>query len=451
MATRSSFPRPNSPRLKLLSAAFAVAVSAPLAYAQPAAAAADAVVPEVQNSRYQFTGEVNSNTVYVRSGPAENYYPTAKLDKGARLTVVGIKGDWLKVVPPAGSFSVVAKAYVKLKEGTQNVGVVDVETLNVRAGSQISPLKVTVQCKLKRGTEVSILGEQDEYYKITPPDEAYLYVRQDLVSPVGKPVAPVVQPPVHPDPVVVQPTTNPTEVVADVSESSKPRPTTKPSEAVAKGPSAQEVYDRLEGKHASLAGIPLEKQPLGELLTGYEGLLKDDHLPATLRRVAEVRVATLKIRERNQKELADTLKQQEAANNRIEQLRAARKLLEQRTTQTTIYTAIGTLQASKVQAGGGTLFRVADPATDRTLCYVRTEDPRAATYIGRFIGVKGELQSDAQLTLKVVPATLIEEVNPSAVNDTVAAQVMPPSMIGKNASRPRAVRNGQEQASVERE
>src|SRR5687768_17821771 len=118
MATRSSIPRPNSPRLKLLSAAFAVAISAPLACAQAPAAAADAVVPEVQNSRYQFTGEVNTNTVYVRSGPAENYYPTAKLDKGARLTVVGIKGDWLKVVPPAGSFSVVAKAYVKLKEGT---------------------------------------------------------------------------------------------------------------------------------------------------------------------------------------------------------------------------------------------------------------------------------------------------------------------------------------------
>jgi uncharacterized protein YgiM (DUF1202 family) len=445
MATGSSIPRRSSP-CKLLAAAFTVAIASPLVGAQAAAPAGDAVVPEVQNSRFRFTGEVNTHAVHVRSGPAENYYPTAKLDKGARLTVVGIKGEWLKIVPPTGSFSVVAKAFVKLKEGAQNVGVVDVETLNVRAGSSVSPLKVTVQCKLKRGAEVEILGEQDEYYKITPPEDAYLYVRQDLVSPV-KPI--VQKPPRESEPVVERPTTNPVDT--NQGSVAERRPATRPvAPAVAKGPSVQEVYDRLEGKHAALAGTPLEKQPLGELLTGYQELLKDDHVPATIRRIAEVRVATLKIRQRNQQELVETLKQQEAANNRIEQLRAARRLLEQRTIQTTIYTAIGTLQASKVQVGGGTLFRVADPSTDRTLCYVRSEDPRAATYIGKFIGVKGELQSDAQLTLKVVPATLIEEVNPSAVNDTVAAQVMPPSMIGRNATR-RGVGGGQEQASVERE
>jgi uncharacterized protein YgiM (DUF1202 family) len=149
MATRSSIPRPSVSRLKsLAAAAFAVALASPIVRAQAPAVsgAADTVVPEVQNSRFQFTGEVNSNTVYVRSGPAENYYPTAKLDKGAQVTVVGIKGDWLKIVPPAGSFSVVAKAYVKQKEGSANVGIVDVETLNVRAGSTVSPLKVTVQC-----------------------------------------------------------------------------------------------------------------------------------------------------------------------------------------------------------------------------------------------------------------------------------------------------------------
>ena len=53
----------------------------------------DTAPAEVENSKYQFAGAINSNAVYVRSGPSDNDYPTIKLDKGAEITVVGLRFD----------------------------------------------------------------------------------------------------------------------------------------------------------------------------------------------------------------------------------------------------------------------------------------------------------------------------------------------------------------------
>src|ERR1043166_7392051 len=60
---------------------------------------ADDIAPDIQNSRNAALCIVNSDGVYVRSAAGENYYPTAKLNKGDQVTVVGEKFDWLKVIP----------------------------------------------------------------------------------------------------------------------------------------------------------------------------------------------------------------------------------------------------------------------------------------------------------------------------------------------------------------
>jgi len=54
-----------------------------LAVANNAAIFADEAAPLIDNSKASFAGVINSNDVYVRSGPGENYYATLKLDKGA--------------------------------------------------------------------------------------------------------------------------------------------------------------------------------------------------------------------------------------------------------------------------------------------------------------------------------------------------------------------------------
>jgi len=139
---------------------------------------------EIENSKFQFEGEINANAVYVRSGPSDNDYATAKLDKSAKVTVVGIKFDWLKVLPPEGSFCYVAKAYVE-KRGDGTLGRVT-NTLNVRVGSTLLPMKTKVASKLEPGQDVQIIGEQDEYFKVRPPTGVFFFVNKQFVDPIRR-------------------------------------------------------------------------------------------------------------------------------------------------------------------------------------------------------------------------------------------------------------------------
>ena len=84
-------------------AALAVVLSTPTR-GQEAAGDSPTVAPEVPNAKFNFVGEINGNNVYVRSGPSDSYYPTTKLSKGTRVIVRGVKFDYLKIEPPAGSF-----------------------------------------------------------------------------------------------------------------------------------------------------------------------------------------------------------------------------------------------------------------------------------------------------------------------------------------------------------
>src|SRR6185295_12541250 len=68
--------------------------------------------------------------------------------------------------------------------GDGDTGTVNKDDVNVRAGSALNAMKTTVQGKLTQGQSVKILGEQDEYYKIAPPADAFVYVKKDFVTSV---------------------------------------------------------------------------------------------------------------------------------------------------------------------------------------------------------------------------------------------------------------------------
>lgn len=404
------------------------------------AGAQDIVQPAVENSPYNYLGQINANAVYVRSGPGENYYATMKLDRGAQVTVVGHKFEWLKIAPPPGSFSVVAKAFIQ-RQGDSDIGRVAAETLNVRAGSALSPMKVTVQCKLKKGDEVTILGEQDEYYQIKPPADAYLYVHQRYVDPVRQlagprmiaAAGPATRPAGAADTAAPEPRRD--ETVGQ-QESVEPPAAVGPVAAATTRPGdeqhrvdAEREFDRLEAQVRQLPGTPLEQQPVEQLLEGYEKLLAGDLLPISMRRTAEIRAATLRVKNAAKQELLQTLKARQDEQARLAALAAEREALEARLAASRIYTAVGVLQASTLQVGNQTLYRLTDPASGRTLCYVRSNEPQYVKFIGQFVGVRGDLGTDPQLTLRVVSATAIMPVDPAAVGRGVTAQVVPPSLL----------------------
>jgi hypothetical protein len=397
--------------------------------------------PDEGNSKFQFEGVVNANSVYVHSGPKENDYPTMKLDRGAHVTVVGIRFDWLKIIPPDGSFCYIAKAYTE-KRGDGSLGRTN-NALNVHIGSDLVTLKVKVAMRLEANTDVQILGEQDEYFKIKPPEGVFLYVDKQFVDPV-KQIALVPtpsNPPVDsgsvipaPDPAplaVVGATTEPS--IAGVAPSTEPSvasgaPTTQPQDSVA---IAQTEFDKLEASFAADSGKPLEDQDPSALSAGYDKLAKGGLLPDSLRKIAEYKAASLKARADDRAEYLVVKKQQDDMKARVAALRAERDELETRVKQTEIksYTAVGTLRASSLQQGVQTLYRLTDPASGRTVIYLRTNDSKLGTLMNQFIGVKGTVTDDAQLSLKIIEPTDFESVDQSKLYTSVMSQIVPPSLL----------------------
>ena len=453
------------PLRSVLSALFVVSFAAPLL--------AQEVPPEIENAKSSAVGEINADSVYIRSGAGDNYYPTMKLNTGAQVTVVGVKFDWLKILPPEGSFCYVAKAFVD--KGADNSGTVNRDDVNVRAGSSLNAMKTTVQGKLSSGQKVKILGEQDEYYKIAPPSDAYVYVKKDFVKFVkampqvaGKTEPKITETPTAPTPtpgetpvaqkeptgtsdnlIVAQPpSTQPTDTeVPPTDQVASGKPTTQPAPTA----TAEAEFDKLEATYAAASGKPIEQQPVSELLGGYQKLIANPQLPESMRRVADFRAQTLKARAEAREQFMTVLKQQEEAKKRQQALKAEQEEIAQqiKKTDVVVYTAVGTLRTSSLQQGQSVLYRLTDPATGHTVCYIRAEDPAKVTgFLNQFIGVKGQLTTDPALSLKVVTPTETAAVDPNQLFRGVAAQLIPPSMVPRQAASTPEPRSQAQEASA---
>lgn len=565
----------RSIRIAILAAACLAAGAAPFStvFAQEAAPDSGAPLKEVENSKFSTSGIVSSNAVYVRCGPGDNYYPTMKLDKGSKVKVVGAKFDWLKVVPPDGSFCYVAKVYVD-RHGDGKVGRVARDSINVRAGSSLSALKIGILCELNLGEEVEILGEEQEYLRIKPPAKAFLYVNKKFVEPdpdakpevqpvvradapksaveqpapeaskpetpkapentfagapgstagtpgqdfgtadTPKPETPKVEspkvdaPPAKPEVTTPAPgavetpkaeATNPIMPKADptpppaVIEQPKPEATEKPDPTQAPTPApttetpkfetpkvetpkvetpaaveapkpvapkvveapkpvvpakptfpvpatleaAEQAFDKAEGMFIGTKGVALDQQPLDSLVAQFESIHKSDALPESLRRIAEARLLTVKTRQSAQADLFKVRQNQDDLSKRRMALAAEQAELQRRISENTvkIYQAVGTLQPSSLQQGKGVLYRLTDPATGRTVCYVRSLDATQTTQIGQFVGVKGQITEDVRLGAKVLIPTEVTACDPGKVHQTITAQIIPPSLMPKEPAQ----------------
>jgi uncharacterized protein YgiM (DUF1202 family) len=409
--------------LSIITSLALCALFVPVALAQEAVQ----VQPDVQNSRFQFSGVVNSPDVYVRSGPGEAWYATQKLPQGTQVTVVGIKFDWLKIVPPDGSFCYVSKLFV---DRTGDIGRVTRSDINVRAGSDLNAMKTTVLGQLILGDQVKILGEQDEYYKIAPPAGTYVYVNKQFINPVHA-VAATPAASLLPDDAQASDTTQPSTAIVTQT----PATTQPAAEAAAPAPSPADVAEAqfiaLETEFNAASAKPLEDQPDADLAKRYEALSKNDALPPSDQQTAGFRYAVLKVRLDAQARLADVKKMEEVAAQRDKMLQAEQQELQKRldASQVTLYAAVGQIQASSLQFGSQTLYRLTDPATGRTMIYVRGDDTDAVKLMGQFVGVRGDTSVDEKLNVKVIDCTLIEAADSSQVNTKIIAGIVPPSLL----------------------
>jgi hypothetical protein len=438
-----------------VSYAFPAVLAALLIVAAPTSVRAEDE-PDVPNSKFNFFGEVTGSAVIVRSGPGEQFYPTAKLDKGEKVKVVGIKFNWLKIEPPRGSFSYIGRMLVE-RHGDGKVGKVVSNNTNiyVRAGSALNPMKSTIQTKLNPGTDVTILGEEDEYFKIEPPTGAYLFVHQKDVKPIADAREGIAAQPAGPEQPVAggtAPQNNgvapaPTEVdtaTRGIAEATVRRngAATQPggldanstSQPAAPTP-AEAKFDQLEAQFAAASQKPVIDQPLPELISEYEKVTQEE-LPESLKRVADARLAGLKARQDAREQLVATRRSREDLQKRNQAILAERQELEERIkeTQVDFFAAVGTLRTSSLQQGprGTTLYRLTDPDTGRTLVYVRTANAaQTATLLNQFVGVRGDVRKDPLLRLNVIEPKETVAVDQSKLGNGVAATVMPPSLLSR--------------------
>ncbi|HWE01684.1 MAG TPA: hypothetical protein VG326_04680 [Tepidisphaeraceae bacterium] len=422
MATRRSL------FIAAVSVGLSVSTFTPLARAQDAAGAQD-----VETAKHNFIGVINAPSVFVRSAPREDAYPTMKLEKGQNVTVVGMKYKWLKILPPEGSFAYVPKAYVN-QRGDGKVGRAAHEVF-AKVGSSLNQLKTAPMGKIEEGQDVEIVGDQDEYWKIKPPTGSFLYVNEGMVDPLKALPTPAEltakgETPSAPAADKLAAANEHTAIGAGPLTTSTPVPeaaipSTQPSETMT-------AYNKLEADFKEANERPITDQPIDTLLAGYQELLKQDSLTGSNRKIAEIRVTTLKLRADAKTEFLALRDSQAQAAERQKALVAEREEIQQRIKekQITMFTAVGTLRASSIQRGDGTLYRLTDPATGRTVAYLRAHDTKYATMLGQFVGVRGTVTIEPALNMKLLEnPTDLEAVDPANVNNSIAAQIIPPSLM----------------------
>ena len=167
---------------------------------------------ELVTPPFPYVAEITGDDLYIRSGPGTNYYYCGKLNKGDKVTVVSREYSWSCIVPPAGSFSWISMQYVRIDPNKSDIGIVTGDDVRVYAGSDyVKPWSsTTMQGKLNRGDKVKLLGEQmADYYKISPPSFAYLWVSTNFTKPLA--LVSEVPPPEPNDTTVPAPTVLSTE------------------------------------------------------------------------------------------------------------------------------------------------------------------------------------------------------------------------------------------------
>ncbi|HUW84001.1 MAG TPA: SH3 domain-containing protein [Phycisphaerae bacterium] len=356
---------------------------------------------------FPYVGEVTANDVNARSGPDTNYYPTMRLQAGARVTVTGEKFGWLRVEPPPGSFCLIAKEFVELDRNGS--GVVSGDNVNVRAGSELSDRRLPIT-QLSKGTTVRILGDHpDGFYKIAPPKGAYVWISKQFIQRVARPEAttrPALTRPAPPGPAMVKPapTTKPA-----VRKPVEPTPATKP---VSKR--YQTLLDKVEADlKQETADKPLRQWKLDPFLPRYQQIADQDEEEVP-KLFARERLKILRDRIEVQQSLKRVQQQQEQLTDE-QRVTLQQRTALQKTMRSVIepFDAEGEIRKSWVFANR---CRLVDPATDQTVAYVEAagDGPDPTKMLGRYVGIRAGRKYSENALWVLVPSEVVVLQRPVA-------------------------------------
>ena len=410
---------------------------------------------------HQFAGAAKRDGVVVRSGPTPGHSAVMTLALDQEVTVVNASGDFLRVLPPDGTFCMVAKQWVEVSEnadGTRS-GKINA-SCTARSGSRLNGMPGETIATLSAGDEVTIIGEDSSYWHITPPRSVFYYIHHSelrqlrevkvqadargwAVAEVGVVAAPAGSGGGDSAAEEMEEELDSNQEVAQ-SESRPPSAADAIPDAVipTTRPALLTDFMELDARYNEMAKLSLEEQPLEELKGEYNALLERataESMVTSLVPAIKARIETIELRQAALQDLVAMQAMRQQMAQRQQAMEAEQDELAERaaSAKVTVYAAVGQLRPSTLQVGGGALYRLCDPATGRTMIYLRADAEQTkdlARQLERFIGVKGETMSDKTHNLKFIKVSEMAAVDPQQLFKSVAAELIPPSLLQNAAA-----------------
>lgn len=432
---------------------FVIALAASSALAQDTSQAPPAPAAQAAAPTKGFTATINSDNVYVRSGPSVNSaYPFGKLKLGDVVDVEEESYGWAKVRTRGPAFAqihgyVLANDKVTLSpDGTSltAVSVTEVRAPNIGAdGNPDSSFKAIGQ--LQPGETLAVVGQvsgdREKVHKVALPPNATGWVNMNYVrrassgesqAIVGAPTAPATAPIGAPTvdaaagvavdtkatsgavtvDVVGAPTDGTAKDAKAKKGTSKGADGTQPAmppvktEAEIASERRHRTYRELEATWEKVKAEPLGSSEIVPLKERYVALMAEPGCETDIRQMGAARVQQLDIQAEAQQRIQELKRMRANVDADAEQLKKIRIAMEARSD----YTVVGVLNASTVYDGDRLplFFRVTDPAAGETVAYVAPKDAnRLTTMVGLLVGIRGTKRFDEALKLNIVdPGTV---------------------------------------------
>jgi len=397
-------------------------------------------------------GHVRGNNVYVRSGFHQNYYPVTKLNRGDEVTILGEEFGWLKIMPPAGTHSLIERTYVDRVD--DKTGVLN-DAAQVYAGSNLDDRRYARQMMLSKGSRVQIIGETSDgaYYKIQPPQGAELWIKGDLVDQTGR-LANLAQAAASPAPSMVE-TVKPGELQLG-GKPAKPVASAKPARAadsttMVDGNKYQMDINAIEAEIAAERTKPLGQRSYESIVAKLQPLA-DQTEDETTQLYAQARIRQMHDQMSLEAAVREMRELKETAIDTADALAARRALIQARQAEPMDDIIVrGEIRVSGLYDGSAsrpTRWRVVDPEDGRTLAYIELAqgspiDP--VQYYGKYIGIRASERRMLSGALSPIPLYTIQEIvvqdpasrsKSSGGGGTVLSASPLPSAVAAPASQP---------------
>ncbi len=461
-------------RIDVIRLALAVpAAIAPLALS--GAAAAQQPVPQVNQNQTLYIGVISGDDVYVRSGVSDSYYPFCKLNRGDFVKVTAERDGFARIALAGPAFKD-AFGYIKYaKKDTARVrlaadgrsgvtlGRVDIIAPNMDANNlPKDSWKVLIRLEADKPITVveTIDSGEDVLYKVAFPAEATGWVSGQFVArataeesemfqnvlaeKTGAPTATPASTPNKPQDSAVAaggnastPPSNPptTDHTAPVTSDAPPATTQAPeltaiAQTPATAPSTQPdkpkepTFKDLETAFKRLQSEPVETAELTPMRDMYVALAERNPSDPRLQQYTALRIKQLDIWEQLQmkkQEIAGVKDRMKMSATEAESVRAA---LE----RSAEYAAVGRVASSTIYDGQSLpkLFRLQDPATGRTIAYLKPDtDYTLTNRIDIIVGIVGDKTYDEALRLNIITPRRIDVLSPEGKPAPAAAAAVP--------------------------